>query len=399
MYGGMTESKRGAKSVLILGHITSGMGERSLAWKYKKALEKKGCKVDLIDIIDLMGERYAPFAEINHDLADQGHTLIDDLAPPPELPDSDLLLILSWSFSVAALFATGIHKTRPTAVTLFAQHPQERILPELYRPASLMITESPLAYERAVTYGLDPDKLLFIPHSYPPECETIHPNRDYVTRLAKEQGKTIRKETLVIGCVSRFEYRKNCEYAVEAVRRLFEKGRDLVLVLKGNFPQVVNFPDYQPLFTKMLNAYTQEPWLLWDPQPTPFPKVIEEYASFDLLLHPAGAESGPHVVIECLGLKKPVVLLDCSVNPYLFKGVANFVKTTGILQEGPVPFYVPDLEDLCRVLESPWITPEESVIKRRFHECCLEEKMSLLLQPDAHLLRENYAVDRNHFGV
>lgn len=389
-----------AKSLLILGHTTSGMGEKSLAIKFKTAVEKAGFSVvDLLDILTVMGDQYEPLARINYDLADLGHPIMDDLIKGYDLPGSDALLILSWSFSLAALFATGIHKTRPTIAKLFAHHPEERILPELYTPASLLITESLLAHERAIAYGLEPSKLLYIPHCYPVECEIVKPERHYVTQLAERQKKNIRKRTRVIGCVSRFDYGKNCEFAVEAVRRLYQAGQDIVLVLKGNFPEVTNFPDYKPLFSKMLEAYKKEPWLLWDESFTPFPNIMEEYASFDLLLHPSGAEGASHVVTEFLGLGKPVVLLNCSSNPYLFKHLANFVKTTGTLREGPLPFYFPDLDDLCRVLESRLVIPDPDLVKKRFHEERLRSRIPYIFNPDPHLIKEFYEDDRITFGI
>ncbi len=376
------------------------MGERTLALKFKNGIEKSEYRVAaLIDVIEWMGENYRPFAEINHDLADLGHPLIENLGHTTPLPASDLFLILSWSFSVAALFATGIHKTRPTVVKLFAHHREERILPTLYAPAALLITESLLANERALNYGMDRGKLLFLPHSYPTLCENVTPNRDSICRLAEEQGKTIKKSTLVIGCVGRFEYGKNCEYAVEAVRRLALKGKEVVLLLKGNFPKHSTFPDYQPLFSQMLAAYEREPWLVWDQRETPFPQVIEEYSSFDLLLHPSGAEGGSHVVIECLGLHKPVVVLDCSTQPYLFKNVAHFVKTTGEIRNGPLPFYVPDLDDLCRVLEGALQPPDPKIVESRFHERRLQERIPLLFHPDPIVIKELYDDDRHRFDL
>src|ERR1700722_6937799 len=193
-----------AKSALILGHTSTGMGERTLALKFKKAIEQAGYGVaPIVDIIELMGEHYTPLAKLNYDLADVGFSLIEDLKNYFTVASTDLLLILSWSFSLAALFATGIHKTRPTVAKLYAHHPQERILTKLYEPADLLITESLLANERALTAGIEPAKLLYLPHSYPDVCASIKPSRRYVEQLAKKQDKRVSKQTKVIGCVSR----------------------------------------------------------------------------------------------------------------------------------------------------------------------------------------------------
>ena len=389
-----------AKSALILGHTSSGMGEKTLAHNFKRALEGVGYAVEpVVDILELMGDKFEPFAQINYDLADGDHPIMDDLKETHSFGNTDITLILSWCFSVAALFATGIHKKRPTIANLYAHHPNERILTKLYEPADLLITASLLASERAMTYGIAPEKVLYLPLSYPIECESIKPSRAYVERLAHLQGKPLGKNTQVIGCVGRLEYGKNCEFAVEAVRRLALKGKDVVLVLKGDFPKESPYPDYKPLFSQMLHTYRDEPWLLWDPTPTSFPQVMEEYASFDLLLHPSGAEVASHVAVECLGLKKPVVLLDCSTNPYLFKDLATFVKTTGEMRPALLPFYVPDLEDLCEKLEKELIPPNFSIVSERFHERELQKRIPFLFDRDPAIIKSLYEEDRKHYGI
>lgn len=393
-------SESHAKTALILGHISTGMGEKTLAIKFKRALEQAGhAALPIIDICEWMGEDYESLAKLNYDLADTEFPICEDLQPLSPVAKSDILVILSWCFSIAALFATGIHKTRPTIAKLFAHHPNERILTKLYEPADLLITESLLANERALTYGIDPGKVLYLPHSYPQECESLRPSRRYVEQLAERQGKPLCHKTKVIGCVGRFEYGKNYEWAVEAVRLLAAQNNDVVLVLKGDFPQNSPYPDYKPKFTEMLQAYQNEAWLLWDPTPSPFPHVLEEYASFDLLLHPSGAEGGSHVVIECLGLQKPVVVLDCSTNPYLFKGLATFVKTRGEIRPGPLPFYVPDLDELCKALKNMLPQPDRNLIQARFHERNLRERIPLLFDREPARIKELYREDCKNYGL
>jgi len=399
MYTTPIRSTKYAKSTHILGHTSSGMGEKTLALKMQKAITQAGYhSFPIVDILEFLGEDYESLAQLNYDLASHEHSLLDDLKEK-HLEGGDLLLILSWCFSVAALLATGIHKKQPTAIKLFAHHPNERIIKKLYEPANLIITESLLANERALTYGFDPAKVLYLPHTYPAECADFTANRNYVQRLAQEQGKSVGKNTQVIGCVGRLEYGKNYEFAVEAVRRLFIQKKDVLLVLKGDFSTTSPYPDYQPLFTKMLHAYAHEPWLLWDRTSTPFPQVLEEYASFDLLLHPSGAEGGSHVVVECLGLGKPVIVLDCSTNPYLFKDLAIFVQTTGEMRPGQLCFYVPDMDHLCQVLSRELKVPDPAQVEARFHERVLAARIPLLFEPEADTIKKLYAEDRKLYSI
>lgn len=372
-------SKGCAKSALILGHTTSGMGERVLAYKMQRLIKEAGFTVSpTLDIFELLGEaRYEQFATLNYDLADGEYDLLEGLESLV-CPSADILLILSWCFSLAALFATNVHHKRRTVAKLFAHHPHERILPKLYAPADLLISESLLANERGAVYGIDPGKMLYLPH-----CFLEHPI----------QGKKRERKKRVIGTVARLEYGKNCEFAIEAVRRLVEKGHDVVLYLKGDFPQESPYPDYKPLLSEMLEVYQHEEWLIWDREATPFPEVLETYATFDLLLHPSGAEGGSHVVVEALGLGIPCMVLDCSTNPYLFKGLATFVRTTGEMRPAQVPFYVPDLNDLVDKLGKQWLPPDQARVHERFHPDVARERIELLFDPDPEKIIALYEDD------
>lgn len=376
-------SKGHARSALILGHTTSGMGEKVLAHKIGTLLKEAGFEaLPTVDLIELMGDNYERYARLNYDLADGGYSLIEGIEPL-SLPSADIALILSWCYSLAALFATDFCHARRVIAKLFAHHPNERILPKLYEPADLLITESLLANERGTAYGIDPSKMLYIPHCYP----------NYPIRK-KNRGKK-----RVIGTVARLEYGKNCEFAVEAVRRLAQKGHDVLLYLKGDFPENSPYPGYKPLMTEMLNVYKDEEWLVWDTTSSPFPEILETVAQFDLLLHPSGAEGGSHVVVEALGLGIPCVVLNCSTNPFLFKGLATFVNTTGKIRQAQLPFYIPDLNDLVDKLECELPPPNSARVRERFHSDVARERLPLLFDPDPEKIIALYEEDRKLYGI
>lgn len=378
------QSNLRASSALILGHTTSGMGERSLAYKMQKLFQESGIQTNpTIDIFELMGESYEKFAKLNYDLADKGYPLLEGFLSLP-FPQTDILLILSWCFSLAALFATDIHRSRPTIAKLYAHHSNERVLPTLYEPADLLITESLLGNERGAAYGIDPGKMLYLPHSYLDEP---------VTAQKRKSNKKI------IGTVARLDYWKNCEYAIEAVRRLVAKGHEVVLYLKGDFPEETPYPEHKPLLEEMLEVYRQEPWLIWDRSWTPFPEVLAEYATFDILLHPSGAEGGSHIVVECLGLGIPCVVLNCSTNPFLFKGLATFVKTSGKIRHAQTPFYVPDIEDLVEKLEGELKPPDPDHVAERFHPSVARARLPLLFERDFEKIKALYKEDCKVYDI
>ncbi len=383
MYLCKTGSKERAKSAIILGHTSSGMGERSLAYKTERLIKEAGFSVaPTFDVIELLGDNYERYAKLNYDLADSGHSLLEGIESLA-LPSADILLILSWSFSLAALFATDAHYARTTVAKLYAHHTNERIVAKLYEPVDLLITESLLANERGAAYGINPGKMLHLPHCFPD--------------LAVDKKKLSSKR--VIGTVARFEYGKNCEFAIEAVRHLVQEGHDVVLYLKGDFPDESPCPDYKPLLTEMLEAYQNEEWLIWDREETPFPDVLELYTGFDLLLHPSGAEGGSHVVVEALGLGIPCVVLDCSTNPFLFQGLATFVKTTGEMRHAQLPFYIPDLSDLIDNLKKELPPPDKARVHARFHSDVARARIPLLFEPDPEKIAMLYKEDCKQYGL
>lgn len=379
----ISASKERARSVSILGHVTSGMGERVLAYKIEKVLREAGIAVDATrDIIELLGDRYESLAKLNYDLADGGYELIEGIEPLT-LPRSDLLLILTWCFPLAALLATTLPRSRPSIAKLYAHHLDERILPQLYSPVQLLMTESLLANERGIKYGIDLGKMLYFPHTYQPT----------VPKRAR------REKRRVIGTVCRFEYGKNVEFAIEAVRRLALQGEEVVLYLKGDFPIETSYPEYQKRLGEMLAAYQDQEWLYWDRTYTPFPDVLESYTQFDLLLHPSGAEGGSHIVVECLGLGIPCLLLNCSTNPFLFKGLAAFVETTNERRGALLPHFIPDMEDLVAKLKKEISSPDRGRVEERFHPDVARSRVPLLFEPDPEKIAALYKEDCKLYGV
>lgn len=409
-------SKKHANA-LILGHIQTGMGERIRALKIQTLLENaSGQKMPIIDLINLLGDCYEPLALLNYTLADHGHPLVEDtkldaarvarekiIAFSPEV-----VFILSWSFSSAALFALGIQHVCPVIATLYAHHPNEKILPALYEPAALLITESLLANERGVAYGIPKGKIVYLPHPYPIECEQIVSHRRYVEALAKRLGKRVGKNTVVIGAVSRLDYGKNCEYAIEAVRHLALNGYDLVLVLKGDFSSSNTCPAYASYLSKLLESFCEEPWLLWDPQPTSFPAVIDEYASFDLCLHLSGAECGSHVLGEWLAMGKPALALNCSTNRYIYGEGVMYVRAQDEITQAQLPFYRPEKNDLLtqlemlisdRSLRERQGKKAKEIAVRRFHPKEVEKRLHHLFERDANAIEALYDRDRIAYGI
>lgn len=362
-------------SLLLLSHGNPSKkylgvlrGEMSNADRLRKLLIQAGCSCpDVVDILEIFGGSvrplYEPLAEMNVALALGGFPMLDETAYPDAQnvrnvilkKNTDFIFILSWAWSVASLYATGIHKEKPTAAKLYVHHENEIVCPLLYEPNTLLLTESLLANERAIHRGIKPWQLFHLPHHYPDIVHKVVSNRSYVEKLIKESGKKISltKETVVIGAISRLEFGKNCEFALQVVEKLKKEGKDVLFILKGGFEEWSRYPIYKEWLQEVLDSLKEENWFIWDSQPSSYEDIFKAFASFDIFLHLSGAEAGSNVVVESLALGLPTVVLEGTTNTSLFKGGACFVNHNNELPKDTIhPFRVPNSDDLYHKLHS-----------------------------------------------
>jgi len=366
-----------ATSIALFTHLHTDMGEAVHAKKFAAMLPH----VVLYDIPEILQGDYAQLAHMNLALADLDYEPCVSARHHFTHKES-IVMILSWGAGVAAMLATGLHETYPTITKLYAHQPQERILTKLYQSSRVLITESLLASERARAYGLE--NVLYIPHHF---THQPAPSRQYVTQLAKRLGKSLPTDSVIVGLPSRLEYWKNCEFAVEAVRYAHHK-HPLVLVVKGDFPQQTVYPHYTQALHHMLTTYQDEPWLLWDRTKTPYPQVLQEYASFDFCLQPSGAEGASNVIVELMAMGKPVIVLEASSQPYLFREGAIFVPPQPELRQAQLSYAQPQIEGLIEAIErlccaqerAIWSRKAREVAEARFHPQQAQRKIDQMFQ-------------------
>ncbi|MFN0065109.1 MAG: glycosyltransferase family 4 protein [Chlamydiales bacterium] len=391
-------SNKYANSIFLLGHPQTAMGEGVQISKFSALLKNEGYQVEgLIDLCAFFGEKFESIAELNYALAsadDLPLTALENVKPIVERLNqiqSHHVLLLSWCFGVAAVQATGLFSKKNVISKFYVHHPDERVLPKLYNAASLLITESLLANQKGIEYGIDREKLLYIPHHYPLIAESFS---------EKHAG-----EKVVVGVVGRLDRGKNVEHALEVVRLLIAKGAPIELFLMGDFGEDTI---YNQNLEQMLDCYCHEPWLIWDKEKVPYPDVLQKYQQCDLFLQLSGAEAGSNVIVELLGMGKPVVLLDCSTNPYLFKGGACFVKGDGALYPGPLPFSRPCMEDLeekvAELIAEKGRRKELAqaarlLAQKRFHPNVASKRMPLLFSQEKEAIRHIYEEDRREYGL
>ncbi|MCH9608838.1 MAG: hypothetical protein S4CHLAM45_06450 [Chlamydiales bacterium] len=354
------------------------MGERTHAQKCAKLLGVE----KIVDIPTHIGERYEELVMINSALAEGGYSPIS-----PQSTQNEWSLSLTWSAGLAALLAKGI---KPNITKLYVHQKDEKILKLLYKEIDLLITESLLGNERAAAYGLE--RVLYLPHHF--------------TKRPKPLKKKSKK--ILIGCVCRLEYWKNVEFALEMGREV-AKHHPIAFYLKGDFPKERVYSSYDKHLAEKLAIYEKEPWLIWDRSYTPYPEVLKLYSSFDFCVQPSGAEGGSNVVVELMSLGKPVIVLDESTNPYLFKGGALFAKPNPSIVKTQLAFYQPQLQSLIELAlrlcdekeRKLWSQRAEQIAFERFHPSIAKRRLAVMLDPklDNSTLKKLYDQDRTLYRL
>ena len=379
-------------AITILGHSGTYKGGESVQVK-KFAHLLNGAVEQVVDIFDFFDGRYDSLASLNYALAESGQELLDEIGFSFPTIETKNVLVLSFSQTLAALMATGLQKKHRIISKFYVHHRNERVLPLLYDQTDLLITESLLANIRGAAYGIPESKMLYFPHHYPQEIEKLPPKK--------------KSNKVTIGVVSRFERGKNCEYALEAVRRLAE-NLPVELILMGDFEAATTDPSYQAKFKEMLDCYSDAQWFHWEREVLPYPQVLEAYNRFDICLQLSGAEAGSNIIVELLGMGKPVIALKASTNPYLFKGGAYLVEAEPDDHQGQLFYQVPNIDALEAAVETlvrepklrkEWGQKARDLARRRFHESIAKEKVSLLFESDPKKIQTCFDADRKEYGL
>ncbi len=377
-------------AVTILGHSKTYKGGESIqVEKFKQLLNPE----NIVDIFDYFDGRYNSLASLNYALAESGESLIDEVGIEFPRFNTKNLMVLSFSQTLGALMATGLQKKHRIISKFYVHHRHERVLPLIYEETSLLITESLLSNLRGAAYGIPESKMLYFPHYYPPAIERLPPKK--VTKK------------VVIGIVSRFERGKNCEYALEVVRRIAER-LPVQLIVMGDFERETTDPHYQNKFRQMLECYSEAPWFTWEKEVLPYSQVFEAYNRFDICLQLSGAEAGSNVIVELLALGKAVVALDASTNPYLFKGGAFLVEAKPEDHPGQLFYQVPNIDALEAAVETlvrepklrkEWGRRGKELAKARFHESIARKRVPLLFTDDPKQIQDCFEADRKQYGL
>jgi len=395
-------------SLAILSHgeytqslLGAPLGESANSYKLFQLIQGH-LPVVLKDIYQLCGsdiEWFYSLSHLNMALHEEGSEPLISMEQKPfqhlkeafqeAVKDCSQLLLLTWSQTVAGMLGLDFFQKRETAAKFYLFHYEEKIPLSLYEPFDLLVTESPLALKKAHDLGLPSNRLLYLPHQYPLEVEQMANNRSfYRSQLLQQWGRGVGEELPLLGMFCRFQYRKNVEYALNVLDRLHQEGYRFNFYLKGAFDGSLEGEEkhYTRWLQEQISAFQKRPWLLWNSEPTPFPKILEEYAAVDVALQLSGAESGSNTIVEQMALGVPVLVLNCSTNPSLFGEGVEYIKTD-FLAPGALPFYTPNEEDLYEKVKEMLIHPERRaslseralrISRERFHPERLLKRVPLL---------------------
>lgn len=384
----MENSKQHANSIALVGLPYDETGERMHLLKLEQLIKEcvEGPKV--YDLHDFLPQDLDKIGHVNFSLAEHGHSLLT-FPSPVDIPESEIWVI-AYALAIAAFQSLELKERKRLCFKFQVHHSNEKVNTALYESADLLITESLLANLKGEEYGLDPGKMVYVPHF----ASSTLPKREPVSHLR-------------IGMCSRFEDRKNVEVALQAIQNLKEKGKDFEFVLIGTLPQ--QRTPYDRLLENALNHFEQASWFRWYKKPLSHQEVLELFASFSFAVHPSGAEAGSNTIVEFLSLGIPTIVPNCSTFPYMFSGGVQFVEVESKPCGSVFPFYRPKLKSLEREIENLLDHSEEReklsqkaihVARERFtKQKALEKVRFLLSHPMKEACEEMYKEDLKIYGL
>lgn len=319
-------SKLDAKPVCLIGHPEIDTGERMHLLKIKDLFDQGRNHTEIKDLDAFFSCDFTDVGYTNIELIKEGYSPVVFKKDDPLFTDQEVWVI-TWCLGAGALASLPLSQAKRVVCKFQVIHPQEKIYPEIYEKADVLITESLLANLEGAGAGIAPEKMIYLPHfsagSLPPRDESNVP---------------------LIGMCSRLEEGKNVECALLALKNLREKGQQFHFELIGRFPKEKK--PYHKALKKLLREFQKEPWFEWIEQPLSHEQALARYARYSLALHVSGAEAGSHTVVEYLALGIPTIVPNCSTYPYMFKGGALFVPVDPTPLGTHLTFFRPLQEEL-----------------------------------------------------
>lgn len=353
-----------ANPLLLIGEPETRNGESLYLKRLHSEMTKVCMPCSIVDLKSLLPYPSTELGHLNLSLIEQGYSPVE-LNTPYTL-ENHHVWVAGWKLTLAA-FASFRKAPRRLWMKLQAHHLNERFCSFLYEHTELLISESLLANFVAYRAGIPHEKVVYLPHSF-----------------SENLPKKVNNTTFVVGICSRLEIGKNTEYALELVETWIRAGKKIHCILLGTFPKQMS--SYHLLLQNKLEQLKRKKWFQWIENPLSHEEALNLFATFDCALHLSGAEAASQTVVDYLALGVPTLLLDCSSNPYLFKGGAMFTSPQSTPVKHLLNYYRPSWNELNVAFQTLLDNHKEIGKKGRiwaenhFHPLIRQKRLSSLLE-------------------
>ena len=299
----------------------------------------------------------SPDAKVNAMRLNAG---LRSLAKPWLAPRDQVAYLITMPWRQMGVIASGITEVMPTISRYYPTKVEDKNpYAKALAATHVVSTISPTGLLSAERIGIPAWKTILIQHTYPPEAdewyktsdeERLQQKKRLIERIATEMGKhvSIPQNAVLFASINRLTPEKNQVQLIRAFKKIAAAHPNAFLLIKD---ECWRTPHEREEFEKIVQEVKDEPWFLWDKTRTPFPEVLRtHYVPADVMVNVSGSEGAATNLIEAAALGKPILTLDATTHPYLFKGAALFAKSTPERKIGPLHVAGVDEKDLAEKL-------------------------------------------------
>jgi glycosyltransferase involved in cell wall biosynthesis len=325
---------------VILGHTGQNIGETFVMQKLKNIFgTDEFTYYNLYDVIVCEKELYI-LSEINRKLLTENNIkLTPDNFIAKKIKEKlsekvynsrTVVILITWESNTLGVLHTGISKTNPIIMRNYTSFPDTSInltaVPAV-NACDIVLAQSPLGVLKLLEFNVPKHKIVLFPPTY-----------SYWNNLNMNFLKSSKIKICIYG---RLLACKNIEITLEVLSEVYEKYKNFTVVLKGS-----NRHNTPQNLLNLIDKMSKFEWFQHDDSNTPFSKIHEYYSNFDLFISMSGREGSGNATIEISSLGKTIILLNDTVNPFLFKDMCIFVNSKNYLRDGRFKYATPDKNDL-----------------------------------------------------
>ncbi|MEW5955230.1 MAG: glycosyltransferase [Candidatus Micrarchaeota archaeon] len=368
----------------IIGHSTGAVGEVTNAAKILQIARKHGIRASLHDLyhaLDVSEAELNSVSDYHWKRLNRGGVVksaeeinetgaranamriragIKSLVDPHAPPGQQVAYLITMPWRQIGVIASGITQEMPAISRYYPTKVEHsNAYAKALSAAHVVSTISPTGLLSAERIGIPAWKTILIQHSYPPEADALYKTSEeerregrkrLIERVAAEMGKHVRmpRNAVLFASINRLVPEKNQVQLIRAFRKIAAAHPNAFLLIKDEGWRTEHEREE---FERLVEEVKDEPWFLWDKTRTPFPEVLRtHHLAADVMVNVSGSEGAATNLIEAAALGKPILTLDATTHPHLFKDAALFAKSTAERRIGQVFSAGVDEEDLAKKL-------------------------------------------------